>query len=637
MKTRVYRFGLLAPSQNNDLVRTQMRLAHKYRNRLVEIERAKRAEIRALLSSHGDLNLYEHNAKAAAEAVSALLTRIKAAKSGTRTRIVPAPDKDELLAARAHVHATKSILMAARRALREDTGIKQARKQIETKYLDLHKAARATCGVYWGTYLLIEAAHDLVCKMPLYDGTEPNDPDFVPWEGQGAVGVSISHGSLATNLNGTTLLRVLDGDLPKGANPQSRRSAKRQYKTLSMRVDSDSKRAPVWANWQMIMHRPFPKGALVKRASVHVRKIGPREEWYATFTVQFDDVQVSPAPKGSRIALDVGWRKEEDGSLRVATGTDGVQVRLGSHVLGQFQKAEDLQAIRAKNLTAATQALGQFVASVKASQRPETETSYSYSAEASQCLETATMPSFSNLGATLTWDGIPASVVQWRSPARLTRLVRQWAVNRFEGDDAAYEALEAWRYHDHHLWEWETSQRTKALRHRREIYRVFAADLARKYETLVLEDFDLSELAKKPTAENQEGDIEAARSNRQRASVSELRQCLVSVFEGRMVVGQGEGGGQVVGQGVERVQAAYTTRTCAECGSLESWNQVADLRHTCSKCGVNWDQDENAAKNILVGLHVDAGVVEEVKGSKWARVKKEKAARVASSNGISAP
>lgn len=598
MKTRVYRFGLLAPSLNNELVRAQMRLAHKYRNRLVELERAKRAEIRALISSHGDVNLYEHEARVAGETVTAILTQIKRAKSSARTRVVPDQAKEELKAARAHVKSIKALLYSARKAIREDSGLRETRKLIETKYLNELKAARASCGVYWGTYLLIEQAHDLVCKMPLYNGTEPNDPQFVPWDGMGAVSVQIQGGTEADTLGDVgKLVRILDGAPPKGADPTSRRSAKRQYKTLSMRVNSDDRRGPIWAHWQMVQHRPFPKDAVVKRVAVQVRKIGPREEWYALFTVQFDDVRVSSAPEGSRIALDIGWRREEDGSLRVATGIDPndslVQLHLGAHVLGQFQKAEDLQAIRSKNLTAATLALGQFVITHQA-------------------------PTSS------TWDGIPASVVQWRSPARLTRLVRQWAVNRFDGDEAAYEALEAWRYHDHHLWEWETSQRTKALRHRREIYRVFAAKLAAQYETLVLEEFDLSDVAKVPSTENQEGDNEAARSNRQRASVSELRQCLVSAFEGR----------------TEKVPCANTTRTCAEkgCGAIQVWNQATEVRHTCTNCGVNWDQDENAAKNLLSYVHVVADVVEEVKGPKWARVKKEKADRESTaSSGISVP
>jgi hypothetical protein len=45
-KIRVYQYGLKAPTQNADLVREQMILAHRYRNTLTEIERGRRSAIR---------------------------------------------------------------------------------------------------------------------------------------------------------------------------------------------------------------------------------------------------------------------------------------------------------------------------------------------------------------------------------------------------------------------------------------------------------------------------------------------------------------------------------------------------------------------------------------------------------------
>ena len=58
-KIRVYRYGLLPPHENAELVREQMRLAHKYRNTLVEIERKRRSDLRALASAHPALSTLE--------------------------------------------------------------------------------------------------------------------------------------------------------------------------------------------------------------------------------------------------------------------------------------------------------------------------------------------------------------------------------------------------------------------------------------------------------------------------------------------------------------------------------------------------------------------------------------------------
>ena len=74
---KVYRYGLLAPTENRDLVAQTMRLAHEYRNKLVEIDRQERAEIRALQTSHGSIPALEAAAKAAIQAKEAAYAAIR--------------------------------------------------------------------------------------------------------------------------------------------------------------------------------------------------------------------------------------------------------------------------------------------------------------------------------------------------------------------------------------------------------------------------------------------------------------------------------------------------------------------------------------------------------------------------------
>ncbi len=68
--------------------------------------------------------------------------------------------------------------------------------------------------------------------------------------------------------------------------------------------------------------------------------------------------------------------------------------------------------------------------------------------------------------------------------------------------------------------------------------------------------------------------------------MSELRGAIVNAVRGR--------GGQV-----ERVPAQHTTTTCHACGTVNEFNAAQNLEHTCSSCGTLWDQDGNAADNIL--------------------------------------
>jgi len=109
--------------------------------------------------------------------------------------------------------------------------------------------------------------------------------------------------------------------------------------------------------------------------------------------------------------------------------------------------------------------------------------------------------------------------------------------------------------------------------------------LARKYKTLVLEDFDLRVMARRGSVEDG-AENEDARSNRQLAAVSELRLCLEQAFKGR--------GGDVV-----RLPAANTTRRCHACGHTEAFDAAAAILHTCPGCAATWDQDRNAALNLL--------------------------------------
>lgn len=584
LATRVYRYGLLPPTESDQLIRGQLRLANAYRNKLTEVERARRAEVRKVISSHGSIPALEAAVKVAATALADLLKQILAAKSKSRTRVVERAPKDALQLARASLKEAKTALWAARSALRTDPSVAAAKDEIETRYVAIRKVARAESALYWGTYILVEAANDASRKMPLYDGTEDNDPRFTRWEGEETLGVQVQNGVDTTEMDATNLVRIEHRAAPTGADPASKRSAKRRYATLAMRIGSGEKRSPIWGRWPMVMHRPFPEGAIVKRAAVQVRMIGPREEWSVLFTVQFH-ATASRAPEGApRVAVDIGWRSENE-SIRVATWrTDDDQsgfVHLSPGLLAQIEKASDLRSIRAKNLTIATTTLTQYLAAMAAP--PE-------------------------------W--MPTNVIQWRSQARLAALAAKWRANRFAGDEDAYASVEAWRDHDDHLWRWETSQQKKALLHRREVYRIFAARMARTHSKLVLEKFDLREVAQRPSAENQEGDNEAARANRQRSAVSELRLCLTQAF----------------GERVEWVPAEFSTRTCSVCGSLQQWDQAKHLTHTCTACGAHWDQDENAAKNLLTYAPQsdDPGEDKPTAESRWdkaRRMSEEKKAR----------
>ena len=73
----------------------------------------------------------------------------------------------------------------------------------------------------------------------------------------------------------------------------------------------------------------------------------------------------------------------------------------------------------------------------------------------------------------------------------LADLVWAWRDHRWEGDEAVYEPLEAWRRQNKRLYEEESHLRAKLLRRRREFYRVFAARISALHGGLVLTGDDV--------------------------------------------------------------------------------------------------------------------------------------------------
>lgn len=175
----------------------------------------------------------------------------------------------------------------------------------------------------------------------------------------------------------------------------------------------------------------------------------------------------------------------------------------------------------------------------------------------------------------------------WRSCARLAALCLYWRDHRFPGDEEAFTALEGWRKHDKHLYEWQENLRAKVLERRRDIYRNFAARMRRQYSTAVIEKLDLRKFHRLAEPD------EEPTSKTQYLRVAAL-SVLVSCLKESLVV--------------ETVDPANTTRTCHACGSLEDWDQAQFLRHKCGQCGAEWDQDQNAARNLLASGEVVAGV-----------------------------
>ncbi|MFI5297750.1 MAG: hypothetical protein ACHREM_06580 [Polyangiales bacterium] len=606
----VYRYGLRPPMENAELVRQQMRAAHDYRNTLVEIERGRRAARRVLDHEHPDVATIETEAAKAEATVITAKRAVAAVKSDSRSRVVPQELRDALVDARVARRDVMQKLKAARKEAKVEN--KDKATSIDTLAADLRRSARSLTDAYWGTYLLVEASDEQAREAPLYDGTEPNDPRFVRWSGEGSVGVQLQGGENAVDIVDSTDTRLRVEMVP---DRFGRDLPDRKFANLWMRVGSNG-RAPVWAKWPMLVHRPMPDGARIKRAVVTLRKIGPREEWSVQITIATPET--SRASRGGVVAVDLGWRQLDDGGIRVARwrsdgGEDG-EIAIGAKLVSKMRHPEELASIRSKAFNVAREKLVAWLAI--APDMPE-------------WLRTAT-----------------SHLTQWRSAGRLASLALRWRAQRFEGDAEGYDALERWRYHDHHLWTWETSERKKAVRSRTDLFRVAASQLSARFDVIVLEGsddrgekaMDLSQMARRPAVDSEAPQIDCAMSNRMLAAPGEFRDALVNAFRGT-----------VADEAGTRKRIAFkiawnTTRKCNACGAIEEWDQANEVQHCCSKCQATWDQDDNAAANLLADYQrtpddgPDSGVSRKddkapeegaPKESKWARAKRMKAEKTA--------
>jgi Putative transposase DNA-binding domain len=550
--SRIYSYGARAPVEGLDLVETQMRLAHKYRNALVEqeLERRKRVD-QALRDLSPDLASTEAALKDAEEALAAAREAIDRASAQARKKVRPPDLMAAVKAARENRKALYGRRKALRTALFESPGWQAKQTEINDWSTERQKAIRSECGLYWGTYLHVEQSMG-GCRS----GAPPR---FMRWDGDGHLAVQIQGGMKIEEAFGQDS-RIRIEPLPTEGSKAARKRTR-----VMFRVGSDEGGGPVFATVQVVLHRPMPPDARIKWVHLIRRRIATHFQWRVQFVISREAGWDRPdsAPDGI-VGIDVGWRIREDGSLRVAywVGHDGreAELALPADWLGEMDRVERIRSHRDDNFNAARDG---FVAWLKGTPA----------------------------------DAIPAwlreataTLGQWRAAARLAALVIRWRGDRFPGDEKGFEALEAWRKRDKHLYEFEGNLRDQLQRRREDIYRNFAAKMRRAYRAAAVEDLDLRDFHELPQAEEPAAQG-ALREHTRDACLSLLLRCLKeSMAE------------------TKKVPAPDTTKLCPKCGTVGEFPRESLVR-TCPGCGDKDDQDRVAAINLLrAGMGTSAAV-----------------------------
>ena len=552
----VREYGCLAPIIGETEAVTQMKRRNRFWNRLVEIETAHRLEAAKILSDVDEQVTIDQ----LKEKLTIIRDAIKLMRKKAHSKKVDVADL------RAEAEEVKSILSVAivnakaNRKLRVEER-KEQLKALTAILWERVKVAQRQAELWWCNYDEVLTNFENARKGPKIK--------FHGFRGEGKVTIRYQQGLDAK--------AVLDGDdsrlqiralTPEEIAASSSKNPKARH-IVSIRVGSVG-RAPLWFRLPVVLHRSFdiererqsmvrtePVKLMIRSASVKREVIGGKPRYKLLITI--DNGEDAAVPTGDRVcAIDIGWRVTPDG-LRVAywVGSDGChgELVLNESILFEFKKVHDLQSIidrRFDEIKAYIQDRlkhGEFNA-----------------------LTDELRKEIGNIG-------------QWKSPGRLYVWYRRVKSTEFQVFQDA--ELEAWMIKQRHLYEWVSSLRDQVLKRRREAYRLFASQITKTYDRIIIEKFDLREVTEKVSPESTREDGYAG-GYRFIASPSELRLAVKNTAS-------------KVGVPVEQREAAYSTVMCHVCHVVSTTRDtfVTSIIQRCENCSAVWDQDFNACMNLL--------------------------------------
>lgn len=629
MTTIAYRYGAKAPAANTELADEQMRLAHRYHNALIAIERDRReaseAAIRANFPRLVELESIAKNAKAQVEAARAeIAEKNKQARTKKKDPADVARVKELKAKAKLAWQALKAERLKAweRRAVCRKCGYRLTDAQrksppavcpgcayapkkhrakfhhaasvhpsfqadldaIEKTASDARKKARKESGLYWGNYLVVEEAMRKAMSGPA--------PRFRRWTRDGTLMVQIQKGiGEAVATRGEDSRVRIDGDGRK--------------RTLLIRARSDERKRPIFVSVPMTMHRALPAGAKIKEVRFHRRQIAGHVKHHVTFSMNVPgDTHADDRASDGEVGIDLHWMRVKDGlSVAVWHGSDGREGELiiPESAMERWDRCENLQSIRDSNRVGMHAALmawlkgekipgkwltaqAKMLADKGKMDRERQRNTKHAAAFAALVATQSDLPKLPDWWAEKTGrkneDGtFTSTIASWKSSSRLAALWWHWKNHRFVGDELICEALGAWRWRDMHLWEWQANAKDNAVLWRKDLYRNFAAKMRREYAWAAVKATNYAELQRKPGIENQESADVAISMYRAIAAVGNLRQILA--------------------QNGPALTLAKPADTCAACGGDAGKHRPDRIMHVCEKCGVAFDRRYNGAKLLL--------------------------------------
>ena len=373
MPTMVYEYGLLPPNTDRNQIDRQFRLAHQYYNKLVEIERWRRDEI-AKIQLIGNVINFQNQIDVLNQKKLEVQEQIKNERKISRSTKTNQDLRREVQKISGEIKDLRSSLKEEKRKQREDQQIldkfAETNNQANNRVKEARKHFSKTEGLYWGTYLLIEQSIDQARKTSI----EP--PRFKRWDGEGSIGVQIQKGLPGENVFSENPHLRIEPVPPETFDKNTPRGERRRFSRTKVhfRIGSTNGK-PIWAEFPLVFHRPLPEGAEIKWAKIVMRKHANWTRYYLQLTINIPESNIVRIDT-KKVAIDLGWRQMDDGSIRVAYWTDedgkNGELRLPSSIPERLEFADSLRSIRDKNLDAFKEDIKPFLSSVSKELMPET-------------------------------------------------------------------------------------------------------------------------------------------------------------------------------------------------------------------------------------------------------------------------
>jgi hypothetical protein len=588
--TKIYTYGCLAPTMGEELMREILWKEHLYYNELVALERARRATL-ALVDSEVEPRIAVVQAARATlkEQRQQIRERLKGMRVRNRSRKVAATAlreaRAELKDVENQLRDMNATLKLLRDALRTDPALAARRDEINARHRELLKAARAASGLYWGNYTHVEMSVEQAARSAdtaareAYKSGKPvspwtERPRFHRFSGEGRLRVQIQGGISCEELFSQGSTQVQVDPVPDDTYLRPRHQRRRASRTrVHIRAESTADGKPVWVELPMILHRPLPEDAWIKEAWIVRERVGPGFRHNIQFVLESQTFISAANRADGRVAVNVGWRRKDDGRIRVGywLGDDGRygeilvpdKVSAPSHdkAPNDLRKADDIRAKR-------DGAFNEMRTALK------------------DALETSEAPLPDVCQEAIKY------IDRWRSPGRLVGFMRLWRRAGVRPDHEVILAwLDEWAKRDRHLWRYESELRRARRNHRREVYRLVGLKLAREYGTIMIGEMNLTDLRRNKLPE--EGALTEDTAQHRNASIAapgELRESIKAAAK-------------KLGREVVTEDSTLKTIVCVVDKHVNrDWDTRRSIMQTCGgACRRRMDQDHNHCANLLAG------------------------------------